>query len=240
MRCACVKAWLCGLLGGPCRRRTRASPAWLLAAALACGRADDDPPATEPAPAPPSDPAAPGKVAPTPQSELAFGRAVLEALQKDDWNAYANLLVTRADMLEIHADEERGVGRERRKRQRMVWRRVNRLRNGEAEEGWSSVRREALVHAIGWSDVRLVDVRRQAVAVGDDGDLPTGTTAARLVLVLEHRGTRRALALGTCMRSSRGWVALHPLEWQELGPEPPAGESLLAPSEGRPEPRPEP
>jgi hypothetical protein len=239
MRRACVKARLCGRLGALRPRRARALPAWLFAAALACGRADDAP-GTEPAPAPPSDPADPGKVEPAPQSELAFGRAVLEALQKDDWDAYANLLVTRADMLEIHSEEERGVGRERRKRRRMVWRRVNRLRDGEAEEGWSTVRRTALMDAITWSDVRLADVRRHAVEVGDDRDLPTGTTAARLVLVLEHRGTRRALALGTCVRSSRGWVALHPLAWQELGPEPPAGESLLAPGEPRPEPRPEP
>jgi hypothetical protein len=229
------------LRGGPlrarCARHSKAPSAWLVAAVLACGGTEGAP-ATEasPSPAPPSDPAAPGKVEPAPASELALGRAVLEALQQDDWDAYANLLATRADMLEIYADEERGVGRERRKRRRMVWRRVNRLRDGEAEEGWSTVRREAQVLAIAWSDVRLVDVRRQAVSVGDDGELPSGTTAARLVLVLEHRGTRRALALGTCVRSSRGWVALHPLSWQELGPEPPAGESLLAPGEPRPEP----
>lgn len=233
------------LLGGSprdrCPRRARGPSAWLVAALLACGCADDAPAiAPSPAPAPPSDPAAPGKVEPTPKSELAFGRAVLAALQQGDWNAYANLLVTRADMLELHADEERGLGRERRKRRRMVWRRVNRLRDGEAEDGWSTVRREAKAQAIDWSAVRLVDVRRQVVEVGDDHDLPSGTTAARLVLVLEHRGTRRALALGTCVRSSRGWVALHPLRWQELGPDPPAGESLLAPREGRPEPRPEP
>lgn len=224
-----------------CPRHSKASFPWLVAVLLACGGTEGSPaPSPAASPAPPSDPAAPGKVEPAPASELALARAVLEALQRDDWDAYANLLATRADMLEIYADEERGVGRERRKRRRMVWRRVNRLRDGEAEEGWSSVRREALVQAIAWSDVRLVDVRRQAVAVGDAGDLPPGTTAARLVLVLEHRGTRRALALGTCVRSSRGWVALHPLAWRELGPDPPAGESLLAPSEGRPEPRPEP
>jgi hypothetical protein len=207
------------------RSDARARPGWFLAAAIAssCG---DEPSASEPAaaPAPPFDPAAPGKVAPAPASELAFGRAVVEALQQDDWDGYTNLLATRADMMGIYADEPRGVGRERRKRRRMVWRRVNRLRDGEAEEGWSSTRRQALVEGIAWDAVRLVDVRRVAVV---DDDMPDGTVAAQLMVVLEHRGTERALALGTCVRSSRGWVALHPLSWQQLGEGPLAGESLL-------------
>lgn len=203
-----------------------ARPGWLLAAAIAsaCG---DGPSAGEPAaaPAPPFDPAAPGKVAPAPASELAFGRAVLEALQRDDWDGYTNLLATRADMMGLYGDEPRGVGRELRKRRRMVWRRINRLRDGEAEEGWSSTRRQALVEGIAWDAVRLVDVLRVALP---EGELPDGTTAARLVLVLAHQGTERTLTLGTCVRSSRGWVALHPMAWQEPGASPPAGESLLA------------
>lgn len=209
------------------RSDARARPGWFLAVVLASG-CGDEPSASEPAAAPPpsSDPAAPGKVMPAPASELAFGRAVLEALQQGDWDAYTNLLATRADMMDLYADEPRGVGRERRKRRRMVWRRVNRLRDGEAEEGWSSTRRQALVEGIAWDAVRLVDVRRVAVV---DDDMPDGTVAARLVVVLEHRGTTRALALGTCVRSSRGWVALHPLAWQELGEGPLAGESLLMP-----------
>jgi hypothetical protein len=104
MRSACVRAVLGGRgrIGGP--RRSRA--AWLLAAALACGCADERS-AIEPAPVPPppSDPAAPGKVRPAPATEVALGRTVLEALQRDDWDAYANLLATRADMLELYADE---------------------------------------------------------------------------------------------------------------------------------------
>jgi hypothetical protein len=208
-------------------RRPGLPSAWPLAAVLASG-CGDDPPALAPAsePEPSSDPAAPGKVRPAPASELAFGRAVLEALRRDDWDGYTNLLATRADMMGLYADEDRGVGRERRKRRRMVWRRVNRLRDGEAEEGWSSTRSQALADGIAWDAVRLVDVRSEKVPV-DDGDLPPDTTAARLVLVLEHQGRARALALGTCVRSSRGWVALHPLAWQELGP--PRGESLLQP-----------
>jgi hypothetical protein len=208
----------------------RARPGWLLAAVLASG-CGDDPPALVPAaePEPPSDPAAPGKVQPAPASELAFGRAVLEALRGNDWDGYTNLLATRADMIGLYADEDRGVGRELRKRRRMVWRRVNRLRDGEAEEGWSSTRSQALADGIAWDAVRLVDVRREPVVMTAEGDLPPETTAARLVLVLEHQGAQRALALGTCVRSSRGWVALYPLAWQELGPGLPRGESLLAP-----------
>lgn len=207
-----------------------ARPRWLLAAAILAAAiasaCSDGPSAGEPAaaPAPPFDPAAPGKVAPAPASELAFGRAVLEALQKGDWDGYTNLLATRADMMGLYDDEPRGVGRDRRKRRRMVWRRINRLRDGEAEEGWSSTRRQALVEGIAWDAVRLVDVLRVEIP---QGELPDGTTAARLVLVLEHQGTERALALGTCVRSSRGWVALHPMAWQEPGATPPAGESLL-------------
>lgn len=211
----------------------RTRPGWLLAAVIASGCGDERA-AVEPAaaPAPPSDPAAPGKVAPAPASELALARAVLEALRQGDWDGYTNLLATRADMMGLYADEPRGVGREGRKRRRMVWRRINRLRDGEAEEGWSATRRQAQLEGLAWDAVRLVDVRRVAVA---DDDMPEGTTAARLVLVLEHQGTERALALGTCVRSSRGWVTLHPLAWQERGAGPPAGESLLA---GHPDGRP--
>lgn len=172
---------------------------------------------------PPSDPAAPGKVHPAPASEVALGRAVLAALQRDDWDGYTNLLVTRADMLDIYGDEERGIGRELRKRRRMVWRRVNRLRDGEAEEGWQATRRRARSEGVAWEVVRLVDVRREAIA---DQELPAGSMAARLELVLEHAGVERVLALGTCVRSSRGWVTLHPLAWREA-PAAPRGESLL-------------
>jgi len=201
---------------------------WLLATMLASGCGDDPPgPASAPAPEPPSDPADPGKVRAAPASELAFGRAVLDALVRDDWDGYTNLLATRADMLDIYADEDRGVGRERRKRRRMVWRRVNRLRDGEAEQGWSSTRSQALVDGIAWDAVRLVDVRSEKVVMGPDGDLPPDTMAAWIMLVLEHQGTKRALVLGTCVRSSRGWVTLYPLAWQALGPEPLRGESLL-------------
>jgi hypothetical protein len=166
----------------------------------------------------------PGKVEPAPASELAFGRAVIEALQHDDWDGYTNLLATRADMMGLYADEDRSEGRERRKRRRMVWRRVNRLRDGEAEEGWKSTRREAAREGVAWDAVRLVDVRRETVA--DDG-LPEQTAAAQLELVLEHQGVERVLALGTCVRSPRGWVALYPMTWQADRTRPPRGESLL-------------
>ena len=202
-----------------------ARPAWPLAAVLGLACGDDGAPRE--AAAPPVaelDPAAPGKVEPAPASELALARTVLEALRQGDFRGYTNVLVTRADMMGLYADEDRGVGRERRERRRMVWRRVNRLRDGEAEEGWASTRRRAAAEGLAWDAVRLVDVRREPAA---DGDLPEGVTAARLLLVLEHAGARRALSLGTCVRASRGWVVLHPMAWQELGPEPLRGESLL-------------
>jgi hypothetical protein len=206
----------------PC---TRARSGWLLVAALAGGCGDEassvEP---RPAPTPPSDPAMPGKVEPAPASELAFGRAVLEALQRDDWDGYTNLLATRADMMGIYAHEDHGESRERRKRRRMVWRRVNRLRDSEAEEGWKSTRSGATREGIAWDALRLVDVRRETVA--DDG-LPEQAAAARLELVLEHQGVERVLALGTCVRAPRGWVALYPMQWQQDRNRPPRGESLL-------------
>lgn len=172
---------------------------------------------------PPTEPAAPGKVHPAPASEVALARAVLGALQRDDWDGYTNLLATRADMLDIYGDEERGLGRELRKRRRMVWRRVNRLRDGEAEDGWQATRSRARREGVAWDAVRLVDVRREAIT---GPELPAGAMAARLELVLEHAGTERVLALGTCVRSSRGWVTLHPMAWREA-PAAPRGESLL-------------
>jgi hypothetical protein len=152
----------------------------------------------------------PGKVEPAPASELALGRAVLEALRHDDWDGYTNLLATRADMMSLYAHESRAEERERRKRRRMVWRRVNRLRDGEAEDGWKAARREAARESVAWDAVRLVDVRQEPV---EDGDLPPEAKAARLELVLEHQGAQGVLALGTCVRSARGWVVLYPMRW---------------------------
>lgn len=165
----------------------------------------------------------PGKVEPAPASEVALARAVLEALRHDDWDGYTNLLATRADMLGLYADEDRGDARTRRKQRRMVWRRINRLRDGEAEEAWKATRSRARREGVAWDAVRLLDVRRETV--GDD-HLPPESAAARLELVLEHGGVQRVLALGTCVRSSRGWVVLYPMAWQEA-PTPPRGESLL-------------
>ncbi len=189
----------------------------------ACG---GDPPAALPGapdPVPPSHAASPGKALPAPASEVALGRAVLETLRRDDWEGYANLLVTRADMLDVYGDEERGMGRDRRKRRRMVWRHVNRLRDGEAERAWNDAIREARRDGMAWDAVRLVDVRRDA---SPRDDLPPGTTAARLELVIAHADVERVLALGTCLRSSRGWVVMDPLAWRPV-PTMPQGESLL-------------
>lgn len=166
---------------------------------------------------------------PAPASELAFGRAAFEALQRGDWDGYTKLLATRGDMMGLYSEVDRSEGRERRKRRRMVWRRVNRLRNGEAEEGWTTTRRKAELEGVAWDAVRLVDVRREPVSADR---LPPGTEAAELQLVLEHGGVERVLGLGACVKAKRGWVALYPLVWQgaregELG-----GESLMGRTAG--------
>lgn len=175
----------------------------------------------------PPHPAAPGKVEPAPPSPLALGRAVVDALQRDDWEGYTNLLATRADMMALYADTDRGEGRKRRKRRRMVWRRVNRLRDGEAEDGWKTVRREAERDGMAWDAARLVDVRRERVSAER---LPPGAEAVVLHVVLEHHGVLRVLDIGTCARSTRGWVALYPLAWQHAREGEPRGESLLGPA----------
>ncbi len=206
------------------RRSPGAGQRWWLAAALACG-CRDEPTAAEPPPASTAiDPARAGKVDPAPASEVAFGRAVLEALQRDDWEGYTNLLATRADMMGLFRDEERDEGRERRKRRRMVWRRVNRLRQSEAEGGWKSTRADAARDGVAWDAVRLVDIRREPVR---EGVLPAGVEASTLELVLEHGGVERVLSLGLCARAQRGWIATDPIGWQRLRPTEPRGESLL-------------
>lgn len=200
----------------------RARSEWLLAATLAGGCRDDAPVAAPPPVPAPADPASAGKVDPAPASEVAFGRAVLEALQRDDWDGYTNLLVTRADMMGLYRDQDRNEGRERRKRRRAVWRRVNRLRQDEAEDGWKATRRAAKREGMAWSDVRLVDIRREPV---EEGSLPAGVEASRLALVLEHAGTHKVLSLGVCARAQRGWVATHAMQW--WGDRTADGESLL-------------
>ncbi|MCA9706791.1 MAG: hypothetical protein KDK70_13145 [Myxococcales bacterium] len=204
----------------------------LAALTLHCG---GDPPASTPTPAPttPTDPARPGKVEPAPHSPLALGRTVFEALQHDDWEGYTNVLATRADMMAVFEDADRGEGRERRRRRRMVWRRVNRLRDGGAERGWKETRRSAKQAGVAWGSARLVDVRH---APPSPDSLPGDATAAQLRLVIEHGGTERAVELGPCVRSPRGWIVLYPMRWLDEGSGEPFGESLLSP---KPEPEPE-
>lgn len=176
-------------------------------------------------PAPPSNPAHPGKVAPAPHSKLALGRAVFEGLQQDDWEGYTNVLATRADMMAVFEGSDRGDKNERRKRRRMVWRRVNRLRDGGAEQGWKEVRRTAKQHDdVAWGAARLVDVRHTP---SGSSRLPPDTTAAQLRLVIEHRGAQLGIDLGTCVRTPRGWVVLYPMQWLGPGHGEPFGESLV-------------
>jgi hypothetical protein len=197
----------------------------LLLVLWASGCADESPSSTpRPTPAPPSDPARPGKVEPAPHSALALGRAVFEALQQDDWEGYTNVLATRADMMAIFEDTDRGDGRKRRRRRRMVWRRVNNLRDEEAEEGWKEVRHEAEREDLPWASARLVDVRS---APADSHRLPPDATTARLRLVVEHRSRRRGIDLSTCVRTPRGWVVLYPMHWRGEGHGEPFGESLM-------------
>lgn len=186
----------------------------------------DDPPATEdiPVPLPPTDPARSGKVDPAPHSKLALGQAVFDALQGDDWNGYTNVLAARADLMAVFRDTDRGDPRERRRRRRMVWRRINRLRDGGAEEGWKDLRREAAGVGVVWDAARLVDVRH---APSTSERLPPDATAAQLRLVIEHRDVELGIDLGTCVRTPRGWVVLYPMQWLGEGHGEPFGESLM-------------
>ena len=198
---------------------------WLAALAPGCG---DDPSGSDPTPtpAPPSDPARPGKVEPAPHSSLALGRVVFEELQRDGWESYTNVLATRADMMALFEGTDRGDRRERRKRRRMVWRRINRLRDGEAEEGWKDLRRAAEREGVAWDAARLVDVRH---APSTNHRLPADATTAQLRIVIEHRGVQLGIDLGPCARTPRGWVVLYPMQWLGEGRGEPFGESLMGP-----------
>ncbi len=195
-------------------------------ALVACG---DAPAEVQDVPPPPSvdGSALTGTVRPAPNSAVGLGRAAFGALQGDDWEGYVNLLVTRADMLGVFAEVDRNTGRKRRGRRRKVWRRVTRLRNGEAERGWKKTRRSAKTEGLAWATATLVDVRRTPLV---DHQLPPRTDAGQLVLVVESHGTEYAIELGTCLHATRGWVTIHPMKWRGPVLEPLAGESLLHPT----------
>jgi len=199
---------------------------WVLGTALVGGCGDASSEAKPaPAPKPPGDSAEAGKVQPAPSSELALGREVFAVLQRDDWEDYTNLLVTRADMMPFFAEIDRRDARERRRRRRMVWRRVNRLRDGEAEQGWKDLRSAASEAGVDWQAARLVDVRRQPA---DDVRLPPQLNAVLLRLVIEHGDATVGVDLGPCIEASRGWVTLYPLQWRGAEVFEPFGESLLS------------
>lgn len=199
----------------------------------ACG--GDEPPGPVPTEAQPPGPEMDHQPGPAPASEVAYARAVVRALAESDWEGYTNLLVTRADMIGVFASFERDSPRKRRNRRRLVWRRVNQLRGGEAETGWKEVRRSAFGglgagEASPWGGATIRDVRRIAV---EDERLPPGSVAARLLVVVEREGATLWLDLGTCVRTARGWVTLHSMSLRKPGSEPP-GESLLHGSEASP------
>ncbi len=211
--------------GGHARAAVRWLPTLGLLVALGCGSEPSDAtPAPAPPPAPEVDPARPGKVQPTPTSELAFGRKVFALLQQGDWEGYTNLLVTRADLLPLFESRDRTDRRERKRRRRMVWRRINRLRGGGAEKGWKALRREAEAEGVRWEAATLVDVRR---APNEDSRIPSDATAAQLRLVIDHGGTHLGIELGTSLRAERGWVSLYPMRWLGSTAMAPFGESVM-------------
>jgi len=166
------------------------------------------------------------KTDPAPRTEVAYARAVVESLREREWESYTNLLATRADMMGIYAQSDRHSDRKRRQRRRMVWRRVNKLRNGGAKKGWRQVRRTLREEEIAWDAIRLRDVRRIPV---EDERLPSKANAITLMLEfeLEIDGSTRWLDLGICVQAKRGWVALHPMSWSSWPPASGTGESLL-------------
>lgn len=156
-----------------------------------------------------------GRSSPAPATEVAYARAVVDALAREDWSDYTNLLATRADMIGVFAEHDRDTRRKRRDRRRLVWRRVNKLRGEGAERGWKSTRHEARMRSLPWGEVTIVDVWRSD---SDDRRLPPDTVAARLVVELEHAGTTHWLDLRTCVQVQRGWVTLHPMALLERAP----------------------
>lgn len=211
-----------GLSSLPVARR--AQPWVVIVLGVACG---GEP--ASPAPAQRSEPSAeherPG---PAPTTEVGFGRTVVELLAREDWDAYDDLLATRADMIGVFSGHERDSRRERRNQRRTVWRRVNDLRGGEAKRAWDEALREARARSLPWSEVELADVRRSP---SSNRRLPEDAQAYELLVVLEHEGTRLWLDLGTCVKTSRGWVTLDSMSLREEGTRGP-GESLLHPDEG--------
>lgn len=200
----------------------------LVLATTSPGCSDESPTAgATPVPEPPTDPARSGKVDPAPHSMRALGRAVFDALERDDWDGYTNVLAARADLMAVFRDVDRGDRRERRRRRRMVWRRINRLRDGGAEKGWKAVRREAKRAGVAWDTARLVDVRH---APSTSDHLPADATTAHLRLVVEHRQVQQGIDLGPCVRTPRGWVVLYPMQWLGEGHGEPFGESLMDPA----------
>jgi len=185
----------------------------------------DATPIPAPPPSPEVDPARAGKVEPTPTSELAFGRKVFATLQQGDWEGYTNLLVTRADLLPLFQHSDRTDRRERKRRRRMVWRRINRLRGGGAEEGWNALRRAAEAEGVRWDAATLIDVRR---APNKDDRIPPDATAAQLRLVIDHDGKDLGIELGTSLRAERGWVSLYPMQWLGSTVTAPFGESVMS------------
>ncbi len=199
----------------------------LATAGLLCGCGDAPAPPADAPPPPPSIDGSlgVGKVSPTPTTSLGFGRKAFEMLRDEDWDGYTNLLVTRADMIAVFAEVDRNTSRKRRGRRRKVWRRVNRLRNEEAEAGWSATRTASRDQGVDWSAATLVDVRSSPAT--KVRQLPPKTERTALTIVIAHAGAEYAIDLGTCIRTKRGWVTTRPLQWQGPVVEPQPGTSLM-------------
>lgn len=187
---------------------------------MGCG--GDSEPASAPSPAP-EGPSITGKVGPAPKTKVDYARRVLELLSKDDWDAYTDVLATRADVMGM---ERTGTRKKSRRQRRRLRRQVNSLRSEEAERGWTMVRRAVRDRGLAWDALKLRDIKESP---SRRRSVPSNATASRLVLELEHDQQIFRLDLATVLEVKRGWVAIEAMSWHDGAETSSHAESLLTP-----------
>lgn len=201
----------------------------MLALVLAsCGGESET--ASEPTPAP-EGPKVGGKVGPAPKTKVEYARKAFELLAKDDWDAYTDLLATRADVLGLAPDTERelrkkkGRRKNRRKRRRLR-KQINSLRSEDGQRGWDRVRRAVRDRGIAWEALKIRDIKDSP---SGHYNVPTLASASRLVIELEHGERIFRIDLATVVETKRGWVAVEAMEWHDGAETSELADSLLRP-----------